>query len=189
MKKISIVYFTGSGTTEQYAKAIAKGTSTVDNVETNLISIKPEDIKNGQYKNQTVIQQLNESNTIIFGSPTYMGGVSAQFKAFADATSEVWIQQNWKDKFAAGFTISGAPSGDKLNTLHYLQALAMQHGMLWISTGENLAQTTGVNRLGSWAGAMAQSTHQENPISKEDLEYAITFGKRIASLSVKFLNN
>ena len=54
----------------------------------------------------------------IFGAPTYMGSPSAQFKAFAEATSKVRADNlRWKDKIAAGFTNSQAINGDKLNSL------------------------------------------------------------------------
>ena len=43
-----------------------------------------------------------------------MGGPAAQFKAFADATAGKWFTSAWKDKIAAGFTVSMSPSGDKL---------------------------------------------------------------------------
>jgi hypothetical protein len=38
----------------------------------------------------------------------------------------------------------------------------MQHGMIWIGLVEMPAQLNGVNRLGSWGGAMAE-TGQESP--------------------------
>jgi NAD(P)H dehydrogenase (quinone) len=44
-----------------------------------------------------------------------MGGPAAQFKAFADATSERWFKRVRLNKLAAGFTVSGGPSGDKLS--------------------------------------------------------------------------
>ncbi len=40
-----------------------------------------------------------------------MGSVSGPFKTFMDASSRVWLEQKWKDKLAAGFTISGSFSG------------------------------------------------------------------------------
>jgi NAD(P)H dehydrogenase (quinone) len=61
-----------------------------------------------------------------------MGGVSAQFKAFADATSELWCQQEWAGKIAAGFTCGSAMNGDQTSTLQYLVTLANQQGMLWV---------------------------------------------------------
>ena len=34
---------------------------------------------------------LNAADAIIFGSPTYMGGPSWQFKKFADTSSKPWF--------------------------------------------------------------------------------------------------
>lgn len=183
MKTISIIYFTGSGTTEKIATAIAQGIQNHSETKVNTISINGDDIIKGRYKNDDVMSILETSDTIIFGSPTYMAGVSAQFKAFADATVNSWVQQKWSNKLAAGFTISGTPSGDKLNTLQYLQSFAMQHGMIWIGTGEMPAQPNGINRLGSWLGLMAESAQDAaNPINADDLFAAEVFGKRIATV-------
>ncbi|MCU7645835.1 NAD(P)H-dependent oxidoreductase [Pseudomonas piscis] len=45
-----------------------------------------------------------------FGSPTYLGNVSAAFKAFQDMTSSAVVSNGyaWLDKVAAGYTSSGA---------------------------------------------------------------------------------
>lgn len=189
MTTITIIYFTGSGSTAKFAEAIGKGVSRVSEVSLKLISIDENDIIKGRYKNEEVIRQLNESDAIIFGTPTYMAGAAAQFKAFADATVSTWFQQKWSNTIAAGFTVSGTPSGDKLSTLQYLQAFAMQHGMVWIGTGELPSQPNGVNRLGSWLGVMAQSEqNQNNPITTEDQLTGEVFGKRIANFTLKINN-
>ena len=60
-----------------------------------------------------------------------MGGPSAQFEAFADATSEIWCKQGWEDKIAAGFTCGSATNGDQGSTLQYFVTLANQRGMVW----------------------------------------------------------
>ena len=92
-----------------------------------------------------------------------MGSASAQFKAFMDATSAVWALQGWRDKLAAGFTHSAAPSGDKLGTLTQLAVFAAQHGMVWVGLGlpptyaSAGSEEDDTNRLGSHLGAMAQS--------------------------------
>lgn len=186
MKKIAIIYFTGSGTTALFAEAIAKGAVTVPEAEVKLISIDGADIINGRYVNEKVISDLDKSDAIIFGTPTYMGGCAAQFKAFADATVGSWFQQKWRNKIAAGFTVSGTPSGDKLNTLQYLHVLAMQHGMIWIGSGEMPMQPNGINRLGSWLGGMAQSIRGEaNTVNADDLLFGEIFGKRVAAFTVR----
>src|SRR5882672_7358216 len=160
MPTVSVICFSGSGHTTKLAEAVTKGAASVAGVKTNLIAISGDDINKGRYSNDAVFAQLDASDAIIFGSPTYMGGPAAQFKAFADATGERWYQRKWADKIAAGFTVSGGPSGDKLSTLQYFFTLAMQHGMVWLGLNE-LPAENGVNRLSSYAGAMGQARQEE----------------------------
>jgi len=188
MKNISIIYFSGRGHTQKLAEAVNAGASSVSGVKTTLIGINEKDIVNGYYKNENVINTLDASDAIIFGTPTYMGGAAAQFKAFADASVGSWFQRKWQDKLAAGFTVSGTPSGDKLSTLQYLQTLAMQHGMIWISLGEKSMQENGVNRLGSYSGAMAHADNDSPEVTPgaEDKLTAELLGKRVASHLLRF---
>ena len=67
---------------------------------------------------------LAAADAIVFGSPTYMGGVSWQFKKFADASSKPWYVQAWRNKLAAGFTNSATLNGDKFSSLQYLFTLS-----------------------------------------------------------------
>jgi NAD(P)H dehydrogenase (quinone) len=67
---------------------VTKGAGSVTGVKTNLIAISGDGIAKDRYQNEKVFAQLDASDAIIFGSPTYMGGPVAQFKAFADATDE-----------------------------------------------------------------------------------------------------
>lgn len=81
------------------------------------------------------LDHVTAADAVVFGSPTYMGTVSAPMKAFMDASVKPWSGQAWRDKIAAGFTVSGSPSGDKFNTLMTLAVFAAQHGMVWVGTG------------------------------------------------------
>ena len=65
------------------------------------------EIIEGRFINENLMNSLHNCDAIIFGSPTYMGNVAAQFKAFADATSDFWSSQKWAGKIAAVVT-SGA---------------------------------------------------------------------------------
>ena len=187
MTTISIVYHSGYGHTANQAKAILDGIKTIDGVDASLIPID----EHGDI-NETEWQMLDASDAIIFGSPTYMGMASWQFKKFADATSKRWFNQDWKDKIAAGFTNSASMNGDKHSTLHYLITLAMQHSMIWVGTGMPPANTKSagrddINFLGSFAGLMAQSPSDagadEAPTSG-DIETAKLFGERVAQASL-----
>lgn len=187
MKSIAIIYYSGAGHTAKFAEAVGKGVASVSGVALQIISIKGSDIVEGRYKNDEIMAQLDACDTIIFGTPTYMASIAAQFKAFADASVGSWFQQKWRNKIAAGFTVSGTPSGDKLSTLQYLQSFAMQHGMIWVGTGELPSQPNGVNRLGAWMGAMAYSEQGDSQlVGTEDLLSGEVFGKRVAEITKQF---
>jgi NAD(P)H dehydrogenase (quinone) len=156
MPNIAIIYFSGTGHVHLMAEAIAAGAQTSPDTKAQLLRIAGEQIVNGRWKDEAMVATLNSAEAIVFGSPTYMGGVAAQFKAFVDGVSSAWAQQLWKDKIAGGFTHSGGLSGDKQGTLIYLSINAAQHSMIWVGAGE-MTQPNGVNRLGSYMGVMGQA--------------------------------
>lgn len=189
MTTLSIVYFSGAGHTHLMAEALAKGASKVADTNVRLFRITGDQIQNGRWDHPEILASLNKSDAIVFGSPTYMGGVAAQFKAFIDGASSVWFQQLWKDKLAGGFTHSGSLSGDKQGTLLYLSINAAQHSMIWVSPGE--MNQNGVNRLGSYMGVMGQavpdfSGTKAAEIDAGDRLSAELYGERIAQLAKKW---
>lgn len=190
MKTIAIVYFSGSGHTALMAEAVQRGAAAVDGVEAVLLPIDERKIVEGRFTDEGLLARLNDADAIVFGSPTYMGSVAAQFKAFADATAEAWFARRWSGKLAAGFTHSGSPSGDKLSTLQYLSLFAAQHGMVWIGNADLPSvyhgQTDGFNRLNSFLGVMgytSQSPDEPPAVDSGDLLTAEVLGRRVASFA------
>jgi len=187
MSTVSVLYFSGSGHTTKLAEAVHRGAASVAGTQTHLISLSGDDIAKGRFKNDAVMAQLDASDAIIFGSPTFMGGPAAQFKAFADATGERWYRGAWRDKLAAGFTVSGGPSGDKLSTLHYFFTLAMQHGMIWIGLPDSPMNDQGVNRLSSYSGVMAQAGQEPPEVAPNEGDKLTgeILGRRVAAFAAK----
>lgn len=189
MINIVVVYHSGYGHTQKQAEAVLSGLTDNANVKAILLPINSEgNIADDGW------ESLATADTIIFGSPTYMGTVSWQFKKFADASSKYWFEQQWKDKLVAGFTNSSGMNGDKLSTLHYLFTLAMQHSMIWVGTGlmpasSKAAQRNDINFVDSFSGLMAQSptdaSVEEGPFPG-DLATAKKFGERIARISMRW---
>ena len=154
MTTIAIVYHSGYGHTQHQANAIFEGINKLENTNA-IIYTCDEAIEK--------LDALDEVDGIIFGSPTYMGSMSAEMKKFVEAASKKWFTQSWKDKVAGVFTNSTSFSGDKLNTLSGLMIQAMQHSMIFIGTGimpaankqEEFEQSHGpgpdaLNRVGSF---------------------------------------
>ena len=183
MSKVAVIYHSGYGHTKVIAESVLEGAKEAgaEAVIYDVDSLSED------------LAELADVDAMIFGSPTYMGSVSAPFKAFMDKASKVWFVRGWVDKIAAGFTVSNSFSGDKFNTLMQIFTFASQQGMIWVGQTEmNTSNPPGnpeaLNRMGSFTGLMAQAGNEDPSVSppKGDHDTARLFGKRIADVSARF---
>lgn len=180
MQKLAVIYHSAHGHTGHIALQIREGARSVQGTEAHLLRV--EDLVRTP-------DELLRYDGYLLGTPTYLGGVSSQFKAFMDATGPLWRNQRLQGKLAAGFTVSSLPSGDKQSTLLSMFVFCMQHGMLWVGNPIIPEQHAGVpyeeaaNRLGSWSGLMAQATHgaPADAFAPGDIKTARMFGKNFAA--------
>ncbi|KAB0643962.1 flavodoxin family protein [Burkholderia latens] len=180
--KTAVVYHSGYGHTARMATAVAEGAGAA------LVAIDA-DGNIAEHGWDT----LASADAILFGSPTYMGGPSWQFKKFADASSKAWFEGAWRNKIFGGFTNSASINGDKLNTLEYFVLLAGQHGGIWVSMDIKPANLRAslrddLNRMGSYLAPMAQTPADASPdeMSPGDLETARLYGARVATIAGQF---
>lgn len=174
-----VVYHSGYGHTKRMAEAVAEGAGAV------LFAIDADGVLP-----EAGWSALDAADAIIFGSPTYMGGPSWQFKRFADETLRAWFELRWKDKVFGGFTNSASINGDKLNTIQYFLLLSGQHGGLWVSLAIKPAnfknsKRDDLNRMGSYIAPMSQSDADASPeeMSSGDLETGRAYGARVAGIA------
>ncbi|MDO4905593.1 MAG: flavodoxin family protein [Lautropia sp.] len=181
--QIVVAFHSGYGHTRKLAEAVMLGAKAEAGATAVLLDVSSID--------EAGWRLLDGADAIVFGAPTYMGGPSAPFKAFADASSKVWGVQGWKDKVGGGFTCSINMCGDKHGTLQYLMNFGMQHGMIWVGTGMMPGHPAGapdrLNRLGSSIGVAAQagnvSPELEPPVG--DIDTANAYGRRVARLAMR----
>lgn len=183
MSKIAVVYHSGYGHTKVIAETFA------NEIQATLIEVDQE----GNIQDQDW-DTLDAADAIVFGAPTYMGGVPWQFKKFADASSKRWFTRAWADKVFGGFTNSASLNGDKQVTLISLHTLASQHGGIWVSLGLAPSNTKSatrqdVNSLGGSVGLLVQSPADASAdeIPSGDLETAKQYAKRIKAITEKFI--
>ncbi len=176
-----IVYHSGYGHTSRMAAAVAEGAGN----GAALVAIDPE----GNIPDDAW-QTLTDADAIVFGSPTYMGGPSWQFKKFADASSKPWFEGIWQNKIFGGFTNSASINGDKLNTLQYFFLLSGQHAGIWVGldikpANVKASKRDDLNRMGSYIAPMAQTPADASPeeMSLGDLETARMYGSRVAKVA------
>lgn len=178
--KLVIIYHSGFGHTRAVAERIGQGAGSVL-PDVHVVTTEEAMARPGL---------LLEADTLVFGSPTYFGTVSAEFKRFMESTGSAWSRQLWKDKLAAGFTNSSSVNGDKLSTLVTLSLFAAQHGMCWISLGlmprydGRGRQLPEHNGMASYLGLMTLSDNSHSAFEEPaDLISAELFGQRIAEIT------
>jgi NAD(P)H dehydrogenase (quinone) len=176
---LAIAYHSGFGHTAVLADAVAAGAREAG-AHVAVIAV--------DRMADTDWDTLDSVDGIIFGSPTYMGSVAAGFQAFAEKTGRRCHNGTWRDKVAAGFTNSGAKSGDKVNTLVSLALFAAQHHMHWVNLGlgpgwnSSTGSENDLNRLGFWLGAGAQTDVDADPdqVHPSDVRTCHHLGWRVA---------
>jgi NAD(P)H dehydrogenase (quinone) len=185
MTNIAIVFHSGFGHTKALAEAVAKGAELVSGVRASLVPVGEAEAREAE---------LDAADAIIFGSPTYMGGVSAEFAKFKDWTSKRWMARAWQDKIASGFTTSASWGGDKHNTLYQMLTLAAQHGMVWVGLGlppgnnHSKGSIEDLNRTGASIGLMAQAHGDQGVegIGASEFRTAELLGKRVAEAAQRW---
>lgn len=180
MTRIAVIYHSERGRTKIVAEEVAKGAASIEGTTVHLVSVT-----------ETIDWELlHQCDALVFGSPTYMGSVSAPFKQFIDSSGEAWLGHKWKNKIAAAFTNSHSYSGDKLGVLMQLSVFAAQHGMIWVGVGDmpEGSRPEHVNRLSSFMGVMTQSdtSVDPDPPPSGDRKTAFNLGRRVAEMAGRF---
>ncbi len=118
MQKVLIVYDSRTGNTERMAMAVLEGVKQSGvNAETKRAG-------------ECTLDDLQEANGIILGSPTHFGTMSERMKKLIGES--VKIRGKLENKIGAAFTSSGGVSGGNETTLISLIQAMLIHGMIVI---------------------------------------------------------
>ena len=185
MPKIVIVYHSGYGHTKKVAEAVLAGTQDAG-AEAKLMPVG--DLDDAGWA------ELDAADAIIFGAPTYMGGPSADFKKFADASSKPWFGAEVEGQGRGRLHQLRDDERRQVHTITYFVTLAMQHGMIWAGTGMMPSNTKAATRndlnfVGGFTGLLAQSPADASPEEAPppgDLETAKVFGARVAAVTARW---
>jgi NAD(P)H dehydrogenase (quinone) len=181
---VAVAYHSGFGHTAVLADAVADGARAAG---AEVMAVPVDALTDDGWR------ALDDADAIVFGSPTYMGNVSAAFQAFAERTGRRCQEGTWRDKVAAGFTNSGAKSGDKVATLMSLAVFAAQHHMHWVNLGlvagwnSSAGSPEDLNRLGFFLGAGAQTDVDTGPdgVHPSDTGTCRHLGERVARVAAQ----
>ena len=189
---ILIIYHSRLGSVEKMARLIARGVESVEGC-TAVLRTVPE-ISNKADENTlpeqgdpfASVEDLQQCDGLILGSPTRFGNMSASMKYFFDQTTQVWMSGGLVNKPAAVFTSSSSMHGGQESTLLSMINPLLHHGMVFcgLPYTESALGTTTTGGTPYGASHVAGSSNA-NPISTDEKELCLALGKRVAKLSLK----
>ncbi|XP_048135924.1 probable NAD(P)H dehydrogenase (quinone) FQR1-like 3 [Rhodamnia argentea] len=196
--KIYIVYYSLYGHVETMAREVQRGANTVQGVEATLWQV-PETLSDvilqkmkAPSKADDVAEirpeQLLEADGFMFGFPSRFGVMAAQFKAFFDATHEIWETQALAGKPAGIFWSTGFHGGgQELTALTAVTQLA-HHGMIFVPLGYTFGSGMfEMNEVkgGSSYGAGTYAADGSREPTELELKQAFHQGKYVAEIARK----
>jgi NAD(P)H dehydrogenase (quinone) len=192
--RIAVVYYSATGTVYDIAEAVAQGVrDTGAEVRLRQVAeLAPESAidRNPAWRAHreatahipiATMDDLSWADGFAFGSPTRFGNIASQLKQFIDTTGGLWRAGELTNKPLTGFTSSGHLHGGQESTLLALYNVAYHWGSIIVPTGYvdyDIMNAAGGNPYG------LSSTHEEDPVKREDLYSAARFhGARLATIA------
>jgi NAD(P)H dehydrogenase (quinone) len=202
--KILVLFYSTYGHIYHMAKAVVEGAKQIEGMDVELKrvpeTLSPEVIEMmGATQAQTAfsevpiasVNELADYDAIIFGSPTRFGNMTAQMKAFLDATGSLWAAGTLIGKIGSVFTSSATQHGGQESTILSFHTVLLHHGMLIAGLPYSFAGQTIITEMsgGSPYGAstIAGGDGSRMP-SENELQGARFQGKHVASLVARMKN-
>ena len=146
--KVSIIYYSSTGTTYKLAQAIAEGAEKAGAEVTikKVRELAPDEAiatNEGWQQHRLETQDVPEAtaddivgaDAVIFGSPTRYGNVAAQLKQFIDTLGPQWSQGLLADKVYSGFTSTSTEHGGQETTILALYTTVHHFGGIVVAPG------------------------------------------------------
>ncbi len=191
MKKILIIYYSNTGTTEKMARKIARGVDSVENAEAIIRTVpsienaNKKDLANENNVLYATNNDLSSCDGLIMGSPTHFGNMAAPMKFFLDKTTSEWFNNSLSGKPAGVFTSTSSLHGGQETTLITMMIPLIHHGMIISGIPYSENELNDTSSGGSPYGPTHFSGEKTNELSKHESKLCIAFGIRIAELSKK----
>jgi NAD(P)H dehydrogenase (quinone) len=190
--KILIVYYSQHGSVARMAEQISLGVESQD-CEALLRCLPPVSASTEQTDSAVPeqgapyasIDEFEQCDGLIAGSPGYFGNMAAPLKYFFDQTSRLWLSGAMIGKPAGVFTATSSLHGGQETVLTSMMLPLLHHGML--ITGVPYSEPA-LNQTLSGAtpyGPSHVSGSEGQALSDHETAACRTLGKRIADLCVR----
>jgi len=176
---------------------VADGARSVDGVEVTVKRVPelmPEDVakKAGAKLDQAapvaMVEELDDYDAILFGTPTRFGNMCAQMRNFLDQTGAHWMNGTLVGKVGSVFTSTATQHGGQETTITSFHTTLLHQGMVIVGVPYtcqellNMDEITGGSPYG--ASTLARGDGSRQP-SANELTIARYQGAHVAAIAKK----
>lgn len=191
MAKILILYYSKHGSTLRLAEEAAHGVE--QNGDNEAIIRTVADISASHEKELiqvpssgapfVCLEDFNECDGLIMGSPAYFGNMCAQLKYFLDQTSSSWLAGKMIGKPAAVFTSSSSLHGGQESVLLSMMQPLLHHGMIISGLPYSLSELHHTNTGSTPYGGSHFAKDNNTELSPDEIHSMRYLGRRVAKLA------
>jgi NAD(P)H dehydrogenase (quinone) len=199
--KILVLYYSMYGHTYKMAEAVAEGASEVPGTQVDIRrvpeTLPPEVLKKMDaveaekafFRNQVcTLDDLENADGIIFGTPTRYGDMCGQMRQFLDSTGQLWLKGSMVGKVGSVFTSTGSQHGGQESTILSFYTFLLHQGMIVVGlpyTFEGqltMKEITGGTPYGASTIAGVKGERMPSP---NELDAAKFQGRHVAEITAK----
>ena len=199
--KIKVVFYSMYGHIYKMAEAVAEGAREVEGAEVELLQVPelvPDDVleKSGAKKARQAfahipvakVDDLADTDAIIFGIPTRFGNMCAQMRNFLDQTGGLWAQGALIGKVGSVFTSSATQHGGQETTIITSYITLLHQGMVIVGLPYSETRQFTLDEIsgGSPYGASTITAGDGSRMpSENELAMARFQGRHVATIAKK----
>lgn len=192
MAEVLVLYYSQGGATAEMAELVARGIEEVDGMQARIRTVphvstvteaKESDIP-AEGPPYASLQDLEECDGLILGSPTHFGNMAAALKYFIDSTGPLWMSKALVNKPAAVFTATASMHGGQESTLLSMMLPLMHQGMILVGLPYSEPALMQTSSGGSPYGASRLTSDQVNlQLTDDEKTLCKALGKRVATIA------
>ncbi|MGE5610970.1 MAG: NAD(P)H:quinone oxidoreductase [Bacillota bacterium] len=199
--KVHVIFYSTYGHVYRLAEAVAEGAREVPGTEVEVFQVAetlPREVleKMGAVQAKQAFahvpiadpKRLAEADAIILGSPTRYGSVTAQMRAFLDATGQLWVKGALIGKVGSAFTSTASQHGGQETTLLTLSTFFFHQGMVIAGVPYSSQELTILSEMSGgtpYGASTIAGTRGERQPSANELAIARAQGRHVAKIAAK----
>jgi len=192
MAEVLVLYYSQGGTTAEMADLIARGVEEVDGMQARVRTVphvsavteasEPDIPADGPP--YASLEDLEECDGLVIGSPTHFGNMAAALKYFIDSTGSLWMSKAMVNKPAAVFTATASMHGGQESTLLSMMLPLLHQGMILVGLPYSEQALMQTSSGGSPYGASRLTSDQISlQLTSDEKALCQALGKRVADVA------